>query len=40
MTFVVAPGGKIVERHDGALTAPELDAVLEMQFQQLQQVGG
>ncbi|HWE53971.1 MAG TPA: redoxin domain-containing protein [Acidimicrobiales bacterium] len=35
VTFVVAPGGQILSRHDGALTAPELEAVLQMQFPQL-----
>lgn len=35
VTFVLAPGGQILSRHDGALTTPELEAVLQMQFQQL-----
>jgi cytochrome oxidase Cu insertion factor (SCO1/SenC/PrrC family)/thiol-disulfide isomerase/thioredoxin len=37
VTFVIAPGGSILARHDGALTAAELNAVLEMDFQQLPQ---
>lgn len=35
VTFVVAPGGSILARHDGTLTASELEAVLQMDFQQL-----
>jgi cytochrome oxidase Cu insertion factor (SCO1/SenC/PrrC family)/peroxiredoxin len=35
VTFVVAPGGAILARHDGTLTASELEAVLQMDFQQL-----
>lgn len=35
VTFVLAPGGTILARHDGALTTSELEAVLQMDFQQL-----
>ena len=35
VTFFVTPGGSIIARHDGALTASELEAVLQMDFQQL-----
>ena len=35
VTFLIAPGGTIVARNDGSLTAPQLEAVLQMDFQQL-----
>ena len=35
VTFVIEPGGTILARHDGALTTSELEAVLQMDFQQL-----
>ncbi len=35
VTFVIAPDGTILARHDGALTHDELVAVLEMDFQNL-----
>lgn len=35
VTFLVTPGGAIIARHDGALTASELEGVLQMDFQQL-----
>ncbi|HET6963917.1 MAG TPA: redoxin domain-containing protein [Acidimicrobiales bacterium] len=35
VTFIVAPGGSILARHDGTITASELEAVLQMDFQQL-----
>lgn len=35
VTFVVTPDGSIIARHDGALTTSELEAVLQMDFQQL-----
>lgn len=35
VTFVIDPSGSIVARHDGALTTSELEAVLQMDFQQL-----
>ncbi len=35
VTFVIAPGGTILARHDGALTTPELTAILNMDFQNL-----
>ncbi len=35
VTFIVAPGGTIVARHDGSITTAELEAVLQMDFQQL-----
>jgi cytochrome oxidase Cu insertion factor (SCO1/SenC/PrrC family)/peroxiredoxin len=35
VTFVIGPGGTILARHDGNLTAAELAAVLQMDFQQL-----
>jgi cytochrome oxidase Cu insertion factor (SCO1/SenC/PrrC family)/thiol-disulfide isomerase/thioredoxin len=37
VTFIVAPGGTIVARHDGTLTEPELAAILEMDFPNLPQ---
>lgn len=37
VTFVVSTSGQILARHEGPLTAPELEAVLEMDFQQLNQ---
>jgi cytochrome oxidase Cu insertion factor (SCO1/SenC/PrrC family) len=38
VTFVIAPDGTIVARHDGALTHDELVAVLEMDFQNLPEI--
>jgi cytochrome oxidase Cu insertion factor (SCO1/SenC/PrrC family)/thiol-disulfide isomerase/thioredoxin len=38
VTFIIAPGGEIVARHDGALTHDELVAVLEMDFPNLPQI--
>lgn len=35
VTFLISPGGSILARHDGALTSSELEAVLQMDFQQL-----
>lgn len=35
VTFVIGQDGSILARHDGALTASELEAVLQMDFQQL-----
>lgn len=35
VTFVIAPGGSIVARHDGSITTPELEGVLQMDFQRL-----
>jgi cytochrome oxidase Cu insertion factor (SCO1/SenC/PrrC family) len=35
VTFVIAPGGTILARNEGSLTAPQLEAVLQMDFQQL-----
>jgi thiol-disulfide isomerase/thioredoxin len=37
VTLVISTTGSILERHQGALTTPELEAVLEMEFQQLNQ---
>jgi len=34
-TFIIGPGGAVLARHDGALTAPQLEAVLQEDFQQL-----
>jgi cytochrome c biogenesis protein CcmG/thiol:disulfide interchange protein DsbE len=39
VTFIIAPEGSIVARHEGALTTPELVAVLDMDFQNLPQLG-
>jgi cytochrome oxidase Cu insertion factor (SCO1/SenC/PrrC family)/thiol-disulfide isomerase/thioredoxin len=36
VTFIVAPGGAILARHEGDLSAPQLEAVLQMDFQQLE----
>ncbi len=35
VTFIVAPGGSILARHEGTITTSELEAVLQMDFQQL-----
>jgi cytochrome oxidase Cu insertion factor (SCO1/SenC/PrrC family)/thiol-disulfide isomerase/thioredoxin len=35
VTFVISTSGSILARHEGALTAPELEAVLQTDFQQL-----
>lgn len=35
VTFLIDPGGAIVARHDGPLTAAQLEGVLQMDFQQL-----
>ena len=39
VTLIVAPGGAILARHDGALTAPQLIAALEEDFENLPQIG-
>jgi peroxiredoxin len=36
VTFIIAPGGSILARHEGALTTPQLEAVLQEDFQQLE----
>ena len=37
--FVISPAGWIVARHPGALTVPELAAILDMDFASLPEVG-
>jgi len=39
VTFVISPAGWIVARHPGALTVPELAAILDMDFPSLPEVG-
>lgn len=35
VTVVIGPGGTVVARHQGALTDPQLSAVLQLAFQNL-----